>query len=944
MNRKIKSFLSFILASSFLLSCNNNTNSLINNYSVIKENKFGKVTLDLSIFINKSTFNIKNFDYSKIKYLNFKIEGLGINNYIEKRIEWNGNTSPNLTLDVPAGKNRIITVEALDSSSNVIRKVMAVTDVIAEQHINLSLNYGSSASARIMQLILNKAPLIANKVDSSKLNRVIEQLTGYNTSNNSFSNINPNLVDVFSISENIIANDGEVLENAILSFNNEVLGKVKVIVKDSLGNNINSKIKIKINDVSSHQIKDNGNPNTMMCLDSPCSPVPASGIVYADPGIWELKAEGVINSQGNFVIPINTNDEKNIILNGGNRLSAKTIISVRNNDILEVTLNLKEVKVKDIELYKDTEKINSSTIQIPINDTQDYTARVIFDDDSYVEDEVIWENSNSTIFSVNTNGVISGLKKGSATLTVKSITNRDVYKTFTIDVVEESLKPIILSFDDSNYNSQKIVEIIGKNFDDLVPSNNIVKFNGIKAEVLSASTEKLIVKVPEGPTKGYITVENSRGMDKSKSIFEHSNQNITSMVTVNIGDFLMGTPSLVQINKVIEIINDTSKVGANSNDTLNNLNDSHWTNISNYTGIKKDVLTFARDNSDGNKLLTKFLEELVVFTYNPYVDRVKVDNMIKNPSNPEQGINTGVNNNTTLNDFVNDNNMINNVSNYIKADANHIKILAKNYDQTKLLISFLKDLRDNQAVLTPSQSPMIKVFVSPFDIDKTEVTNKEYRKFIEAGGYDNPDFWTSAGWQWKTSNNINQPLYWNDSRFNQDNQPVVGVSWYEASAYAKWAGKRLPTEAEWEAVARFNNKSNNFTWGRLYPWGNSLPIEYDNNNSIISKRANGFFGQDGYDDDYKFLSQVDIFNLGKTTEGIADLAGNALEWVSDWYDISYYSRTSNFNNPIGPVQGNFKIARGGAWNNSSSEMRTYFREQYFRPESRSFNIGFRCVK
>jgi formylglycine-generating enzyme required for sulfatase activity len=472
----------------------------------------------------------------------------------------------------------------------------------------------------------------------------------------------------------------------------------------------------------------------------------------------------------------------------------------------------------------------------------------------------------------------------------------------------------------------------------LVPTNNIVKFNGIKADVLSASTEKLVVKVPEGPTRGYITIENSRGSDKSKSIFEYSNQTITSMVTINIGDFLMGTPSLSQINKVIEIINDTSKVSIGANDTLNDLTDTQITNIANYTGIKKDVLVFAKDNSSSNKLLTKFLEELVSFTYKPYADKDKINELINNPAN------IGATLITTLNDFNNNNAMIKATANYIKSDENHLRIIAKNDDSSKLLVLFLKELRDNQAVLGPSQSPMIKVFVSPFDIDKTEVTNKEYRKFIEAGAYNNQDFWTAAGWQWKTLNNINQPMYWNDSRFNQDNQPVVGVSWYEASAYAKWAGKRLPTEAEWESVARYNNKTNTLPWGRLYPWGNSLPIEYDNNNNVTSKRANGFFGQDGYDDGYKFLSQTDIFSTGKTKEGIADLAGNALEWTSDWYDISYYGRTSNFSNPVGPVSGNFKVVRGGAWNNSSSEMRTYFREQYFRPESRSFNIGFRCVK
>ncbi|MDZ4769485.1 MAG: SUMF1/EgtB/PvdO family nonheme iron enzyme [Chloroflexota bacterium] len=103
-------------------------------------------------------------------------------------------------------------------------------------------------------------------------------------------------------------------------------------------------------------------------------------------------------------------------------------------------------------------------------------------------------------------------------------------------------------------------------------------------------------------------------------------------------------------------------------------------------------------------------------------------------------------------------------------------------------------------------------FTEPFWIDRTKVTNAEYRRFIDAGGYADPDHWTADGLRWRTSTVTTQPRYWTDSAYNQDDQPVVGVSWHEANAYAAWRGMRLPTEAEWEYAARGVN-------GSVYPWG-----------------------------------------------------------------------------------------------------------------------------
>ncbi|MBL8038542.1 MAG: SUMF1/EgtB/PvdO family nonheme iron enzyme [Nitrospira sp.] len=189
-------------------------------------------------------------------------------------------------------------------------------------------------------------------------------------------------------------------------------------------------------------------------------------------------------------------------------------------------------------------------------------------------------------------------------------------------------------------------------------------------------------------------------------------------------------------------------------------------------------------------------------------------------------------------------------------------------------------------------------------IDQYPMTNERYRAFILAGGYENRQYWSSEGWQWKTKEKITSPEYWNDIKWNKADHPVVGVSYYEAEAYATWAGQRLPTEQEWEKAARGED-------GRQYPWG----VDFEND------RCNNYLSGINH------TTPVTQYPKGVSPYGCYDMAGNVWEWCASWFSESVGQR----------------LIRGGSWGNKPENLRASKRNRS-STDNRNLIIGFRLVQ
>jgi formylglycine-generating enzyme required for sulfatase activity len=214
------------------------------------------------------------------------------------------------------------------------------------------------------------------------------------------------------------------------------------------------------------------------------------------------------------------------------------------------------------------------------------------------------------------------------------------------------------------------------------------------------------------------------------------------------------------------------------------------------------------------------------------------------------------------------------------------------------------EFRMGSADEEPDAQPVHRVKLAPFWISRCEVARFQYARFMESTGRQ-------------------PPSHWKDKRFSSDDaQPVVGVTWEDAAEFCRWAGGRLPTEAEWEYAARGS------TGSRRFPWGDALP---DATRAHCHQDI-GFGG----------TQAVGLAKAGASPFGVLDLAGNVFEWCADWYSADYYARSPQ-ENPTGPASGTLRVIRGGAWISLPDACHAAARGKS-RPESRSLLVGIRVVR
>jgi formylglycine-generating enzyme required for sulfatase activity len=242
----------------------------------------------------------------------------------------------------------------------------------------------------------------------------------------------------------------------------------------------------------------------------------------------------------------------------------------------------------------------------------------------------------------------------------------------------------------------------------------------------------------------------------------------------------------------------------------------------------------------------------------------------------------------------------------------------------------------------PDEQPERRISLGAFWIDRREVTNADYLGFVEATGHRTPMNANQAATLWDAG----RPLP------GIDDHPVVNVSWDDAAAFCRWHGKRLPTEAEWEKAARGIDR-------RIYPWGDEWDQNLANSASYWVGRKVEFSSGADWDEFWlrgegasiskekgvkgEILTlPVGSFPDGASPYGLLDMAGNAAEWVQDWYNPNYY-KDAPLSDPLGPERGAIKSMRGGSWLKPAVSLRATDRD-WGTMDSRPSGTGFRCAK
>lgn len=253
--------------------------------------------------------------------------------------------------------------------------------------------------------------------------------------------------------------------------------------------------------------------------------------------------------------------------------------------------------------------------------------------------------------------------------------------------------------------------------------------------------------------------------------------------------------------------------------------------------------------------------------------------------------------------------------------------------------SFMLGATTNDGFVFDNEKWAHAVEIKPFHIARAAVSNADYMAFVEAGGYENSEFWDDEGWKWCQQSGLRHPIYWRRQvqgwqirKFDEwKNMPMnaalIHVSWHEAQAYCRWAGRRLPTEAEWEVAAAAEPTADGLAISnrkRRFPWGDTPPR---------SDQAN----LDGH-----ALGTVDVsaHATGDSAFGCRQMIGNVWEWTSDTFGPYPGFEPDMYQDYSQPLFGITRVLRGGAWPTRGRMIRNSWRT-YYGPDRNDVFAGFR---
>ncbi|NRQ39328.1 ergothioneine biosynthesis protein EgtB [Nonomuraea sp. NN258] len=236
-----------------------------------------------------------------------------------------------------------------------------------------------------------------------------------------------------------------------------------------------------------------------------------------------------------------------------------------------------------------------------------------------------------------------------------------------------------------------------------------------------------------------------------------------------------------------------------------------------------------------------------------------------------------------------------------------------------------------------NERPAYQVELPAYWIDRLPVGNAAYAAFVDEGGYDDPRWWTAEGWAWRARRGVSAPLFWARdggawwrTRFGRTepvpmDEPVQHVSWYEADAYAHWAGKRLPTEAEWEKACGWDPEAGR---ARRYPWGEQEPTRDLANLGHRAARP----------------APLGAYPAGASAYGAEQMIGDVWEWTSSWFQPYPGFRSFPYREYSEVFFGQeYRVLRGGSWAADPAAVRTTFRNWDY-PIRRQIFTGFRCAR